>query len=259
MKTFSVVNRKGGTGKTTTAIELSYILATHYHKRVLLIDADSQANATAVLLPASESYCGDGLVAVLQGIEPHYENAILTTDIPGLDIIPSGEELDSLDMACTMGEETPDFGALDELCVALAEDDAYDVVVIDCPPYYSISCINAIAASDRIIIPSDVTAWSAAGMRRLVAQIDDVRKVNHDVSVSGCLVTQWRRSDVAQDASQYLRERGPVPVFDTVIRRTDKVPESGWARQSVQQWSPFSAASRDYRAWVAELVEKEGL
>lgn len=258
MKTFAIVNRKGGVGKTTTAIELSYILATHYSKRVLLIDADSQANATGVLLPQSD-FLGDGLAAILQGDEPYYENVIFKTDIPNLDLLPAGESLDKLDLACTVGAVKVDTLALMELCEVLAEDDAYDVVVIDCPPYYSVSCLNAILASNRIIIPTDTAAWSAVGMNRLVDQIDDLRKLDESLEIAGALVTQWRRSDTAQGAERYLRENGPVRVFETVIRRTDKVPESGWARQSLQQWSPFSSASRDYRAWVAELVEKEGL
>lgn len=258
MKTFAIVNRKGGVGKTTTAIELSYILATHYGKRVLFIDADSQANATGVLLPEHE-FQGAGLTAVLRGEEPYYENLILNTDISKLDLLPAGESLDRLDLACTVGEEPPRFSALQELCGVLEEDDAYDVVVIDCPPYYSVSCINAILACNRVIIPTDTAAWSAMGMARLVEQIDDLRKLSPFLVISGALVTQWRNSHVAGGAVLYLQEKGPVPVFDTVIRRTEKVPESGWARQSVQQWSPFSSASRDYRAWVAELVEKEGL
>ena len=61
------------------------------------------------------------------------------------------------------------------------------------------------------------------------------------------------------DATAHLRSQSPAPVFDTVIRRTDKVLEATWARESVQTWSPFSSAARDYRAWVKELVEKEGL
>lgn len=260
MKTFAIVNRKGGVGKTTTAIELSYILATQYGRRVLLIDADSQANATGVLRPVGELLGDlDCLAAVLRGAEPYCENVIFTTDVPRLLLLPAGEDLDRLDMDCTVGRETPNFTALREFCSVLAEDDAYDVVVIDCPPYYSVSCINAILACGSVIIPTDCSVWSAVGMGRLVDQIDDLRKLSPDLHVAGALVTQWRRYDSVREAETYMRDHGPVPVFDTVIRRTDKVPESGWARQSVQQWSPFSSASRDYRAWVAELVEKEGL
>ena len=102
-------------------------------------------------------------------------------------------------------------------------------------------------------------AFSADGMDSLVYQIDGVRRIHPDVRVAGCLVTQWHNADVVADATDHLRSESPVPVFDTVIRRTDKVLEATWAREPVQTWSPFSSAARDYRAWVKELLAKEGL
>ena len=100
---------------------------------------------------------------------------------------------------------------------------------------------------------------SATGVADLVDQIDSLRYIRPDIRVAGVLVNQWHRSPVVEDAASYLREDGRVPVYDTVIRRTDKVPESSWARMAVQQWSPFCSAARDYRAWVAELAAKEGI
>lgn len=256
MKTISIVNRKGGVGKTTTAIELSYILATSCGQRVLLIDADSQANATGILTTGRPE---DGLEQVLRGEGLYYGNLITKTDVPGLDLLPATDGLSDLDMECLMGMTKPNLLAMKELMGVLAEDDAYDVVLIDCPPGYSLSFANAIYASDCVVIPTGVDAYSAVGMADLVRQIDSVRKYCPDVHVSGCLVTMWHRADVVEDAVGYLREEAPIHVFRTVIRRTDKVLESSWARQSCQQWSPFSAASRDYRAFALELMEREGM
>lgn len=257
MKTFAIVNRKGGVGKTATSINLAYILATSCNKRVLLIDADSQTNLTR--------QCGinvepdDGLIAVLRGMADYYPDVIYHTDVPGLDIIPATEDIGDIDLECIMGGGAADLHCLQGLREAIEEDDAYDVAVIDCPPYFSASCLNAIAASDRIIIPTETDAFSAVGMAGLVRQLDNIRKACPDVSVAGCLVTKWHRADIVEDAVDYLRQEGPVHVFDTVIRRTDKVQESTWAGQAAAQWSPFCAASRDYRAFVAELMEREGM
>ena len=256
MRTFAISNRKGGVGKTTTAIELAYILATSCQKRVLLVDADSQGDSTAMLRKGTIT---TGLPAVLLGEEPYYETLICKTDVPGLDLLPAGEELARLDMDCLLGEVKPNFYTLREFVSVLAEDDAYDVVVIDCPPYYSLSSINAIAACDGIIIPTGTDAYSVVGMAGLVDQIDNIRRVCPNVRVCGALVTKWHRSDIVEDAVDYLREESPVPIFETVIRRTDKVEESSWARQVAQQWSPFSSASKDYRAFAAELMAKEGM
>ena len=256
MRTYAIVNRKGGVGKTTTAIELAYTLATSYGQRVLLCDADSQGDATAVLRSGPVS---DGMACVLQGDEPFYECLIGETDVPNLHLLPAGEPLARMDMECLLGEVKPNFMALREFIETLAEDDVYDTVVIDCPPYYSLSCLNAIAACDGVIIPTGTDAYSAVGMEGLVEQIDSIRRVNPKVRVLGALVTKWHKAAVVEDAVDYLRDTGAVPVFKTVIRRTDKVEEASWCRLTTQQWSPFSSASRDYRAFAAELLRKEGL
>lgn len=272
MKTFAIVNRKGGVGKTTTAVNLAYVLATTFGKRVLLIDADSQGNASSICFHRNEG----GLAAVLSGIEPYYENLIDQTDVKGLDLLPATEELDDFDLDRS---REPDYYALRRWLDVLEEDDAYDVCVIDCPPYYSVSCLNGIAASDRVVIPADTTAYSAEGIESLVRQINNVRRAVPGLSVSGVLITGVRRSDVDEDAVALMRgnewiginpfdaeniaqfrEKSVVHVFETVIRRSDdKVRESSWARMATCQWSPWCNASRDYRAWVTELCEREGL
>lgn len=256
MRTFAVVNMKGGVGKTTTAINLAYLLATEYQQRVLLVDADGQANATHTLL-GSQEY--DGLPALLSGAACCYDEVIVPTDIDHLDMIPANNELWSIDLTCITQDGSAAFRALRDLRDNVIEDDSYDVMIIDCPPNFSAACVSAITAANSIIIPALLDAFSAEGMADLVAQIDGVRKIHADVRVAGCLITQWHKADVVEDATEYLREESPVPVFDTVIRRTDKVLESTWAKQPVLLWSPYSSAAKDYRAWVRELVTKEAL
>lgn len=259
MRTFAILNMKGGVGKTTTAINLAYLLATEYQLRVLLIDADPQANATHALLPNGD---WTGLAGLLGGYATVYDEVVVATDLPLLDVIPASDELWEIDLKERTGD-APLHGTanvLQDLRDAAIEDDAYDVIVIDCPPNFSAACVSAINAANSIIIPVLPDAFSAAGMGSLTAQIDGVRKIHPDVRVAGCLITQWHRADVVEDATAYLRENSPVPVFDSVIRQsTDKMLESTWVREPVQVWSPFSSAARDYRAWVKELVEKEGL
>ena len=240
MKTFAIVNRKGGVGKTTTAVNLAYVLATSCRLRVLLVDADGQANATQILLPPGEY---DGLGALLRGLSICCDELVEQTDVSGLDVLPASADLWALDLEADKGAHT--YSAVMQMRDALEENRAYDVMVIDCPPNLSVACVSAILASDAVIIP--------------VEQIDSLRYIRPEIRVAGVLVNQWHRSPVVEDSVAYLREEGMVPVYDTVIRRTDKVPESSWARMAVQQWSPFCSAARDYRAWVAELMAKEGI
>lgn len=254
MRTFAIVNRKGGVGKTTTAVNLAYVLATSCHLRVLLVDADGQANATQILLPRGEY---DGLGALLRGLAVCYNELTVHTDVDGLDVLPASEDLWALDLQDNVGKIR--YSGIMQMRDNLEEDGAYDVMIIDCPPNLSVACISAILASDAIIIPVLSDACSATGVADLVEQIDSLRYIRPDIRVAGVLVNQWHRSPVVEDAAAYLREDGRVPVYDTVIRRTDKVPESSWARMAVQQWSPWCSAARDYRAWVSELLAKEGM
>lgn len=255
MRTFAIINNKGGVGKTTTAINLAVCLATTYQQRVLLVDADGQRNATRALLGHVDEA---GLAAILTGTVMYYDEVICPTDIDGLDMIPASSELWSIDLHSRNGG-TVYINALRDVRDAIMEDDSYDVMVVDCPPHFSISCIAAILASNSIIIPVLPDAYSAEGMGDLVEQIDNVREIAPEIRVSGCLINQYHNSDVVLDAVEYFRESAPVPVYSTMIRRTDKVTESTWATGSVLIWSPQSAAARDYRAWVQELVAKEAL
>ena len=256
MRTIAIVNMKGGVGKSTTAINLAYLLATVYQQRVLLVDADGQSNTTRTLLGNGE--CG-GLAALLSGLANCYDEVIVPTDIENLDMIPASNELWSVDLNCITQDGAPVFRALRDARDCITKDDAYDVMIIDCPPNFSAACVAAITAANSIVIPVLPDAFSAEGMQDLVNQIDGVRRIHADIRVAGCLITQWHKADVVEDATEYLREASPVPVFDTVIRRTDKVLESTWAKQPVLMWSPCSSAAKDYRAWVREFVTKEAL
>lgn len=256
MKTIAILNMKGGVGKTTTAINLAYILATEYEQRVVLVDADGQANATRTLLPDRQY---DGLAELLQGAVICYDEVVVPTVIPNLSVLPASNSLWAVDLACITEDGSKAFRGLYDARVAMEEDNAYDVMIIDCPPSFSVACISAIRASDCIVIPVLPDSFSAEGMVELIGQIEGVRKLHPSVRIGGCLINQWHNADVVVDATEYIREDAPVPVYNTVIRRTDKVLESTWAKQPVLMWSPYSSAARDYRAWAAELARKEGI
>ncbi|MBR2934886.1 MAG: ParA family protein [Oscillospiraceae bacterium] len=254
MRTFAIYNRKGGVGKTTTATNLAYILAEACKKRVLLIDADSQGNTSSISCQKS-----GGLAELLRNGPS--SDLIVKTDIPGLDLLPAGSGLYDIDLECMIGKRRADFWILSRFRTLLEEDNEYDIAVIDCPPYPSLSCLNAITAADRLIVPTDSDAYSVTGIADLVEQIDSIRKAVPTVSVSGVLITRWgKTSAVDHDARKYLREDAPIHVFQTVIRRSDeKVKESTWVGQPVQEWSPWCYTARDYREWVAELLQREGI
>ena len=252
MKTFAIMNRKGGVGKTTTAKNLAYVLATEHKKKVLLVDADPQGDTSSINTAPNR----DGLTSVLNGTD--WRDVIDRTNVDNLDLLPSNDGLGEIDLQCMTGQRKPDFTALLRFLNVIADD--YDVCVIDCPPGYSVSCLNAITAADRIIVPADTSAYSAEGMESLVRQIDSIRRTGIEVCVSGILMTRVTREDIDTEAVELMRSNAPVHVFRNVIRASVKpVTRSSWECMSACELSPWCNASRDYRAWVAELCEREGL
>lgn len=133
MRTFAILNNKGGVGKTTTAINLAVCLATTHQQRVLLVDADGQRNATRALLRPGKY---DGLAAILTGFATCYDEVIEPTDIENLDMIPASSELWSIDLHSRNGGGAVYCTALRDVRDAIIEDDSYDVMVIDCPPTF---------------------------------------------------------------------------------------------------------------------------
>lgn len=219
MKTIAIVNLKGGVGKTVTAVNVAAILATEYGQRVLLIDADPQANATQSLLPPGEYNTLAGLLTIP---DAYYDDLLYHSSIRGLDVLPADDELRNLDVDLLQGER-PNLRAIRDLRDAVAEADAYDCIVIDCPPALSPACAAAIAASTDVVIPIKVDAYSVRGMNELTAQIDRLRSIYPDVHVAGCLPTMWYRSDTVEQGERLLQEQAPVHVFASHIRRSPKV------------------------------------
>ncbi len=249
MRTISIVNLKGGVGKTVTAVNLAAILATEHAKRVLLIDADHQGNTSRFYrIPAEPGSLAD----LFEGTVMCYTDIVQHTIYRGLDVIPADMSLAALDLdRGTLRDRA--LRALTDLRDAVIEDDAYDYLIIDCPPAFSVASISAVAASSNIVIPVKPGAFEIDGMAELLRQIDGIRRVNGAVQ-AGVLLTMWHNADVVRQGEEWLRKHCPMPVFQTRIRRTDKVDESTFAREPVCQWSPASAAARDYRAWVREYL-----
>ena len=228
MEVYSIVNLKGGVGKTVTACNLAAILGAFHGKRVLLIDADAQANATAFF---GCQDAGSTLGDVLAGKCAYWPEFILETEQQNVSVLP---------------------------LEVLSDDDAFDVVIFDCPPAFSAASVAAIACSGAVIIPTKIDAWSMSGVEEISRQVEGVRRqIKPDIRVAGVLVTMYHNAEVQAQGIELLRKRR-LPVYDTVIRRTDKVDEATFARQPLFQWSRQSSAGRDYLAWAEEFVEKEG-
>lgn len=255
MEVYSIVNMKGGVGKTVTACNLAVLLGAYHDKRVLLIDADAQANATAFFGCA---FSFSTLADVLEGRCAYWPDFIRETAADGVSVLPASIDLLEHDIASVRSGGMESIKFLGDLLNALAEDNAFDLVIFDCPPAFSAASVAAIACSDAVIIPTKIDAWSIDGVEEISRQIEGVRRqIKPGIRVAGILVTMYHNADVQQQGIDLLHKRR-LPVYDTVIRRTDKVDEATFARQSLFQWSRTSSAGRDYVAWTKEFLTKEG-
>lgn len=253
MRVISVMNMKGGVGKTTTVVNMGAILARDYGKRVVVIDADPQGNATEFF---GAEFAMLGLADWFADAAPaDAEQLVYGTAVEGLGIVPGTMDLINLDISATPDARLRNLRKVSALCRAL--EGYADMILIDCPGDFSAASCAALLASDDVIVPVKPDGFSLRGTRKLRKQIEGLQQVNPTVRLAGALVTMWHNCDAVLAGERALRESGCLPVFETVIRRTDKVDESTYACRTLQSWSPYSSAARDYKAFTAEYMGVE--
>jgi len=244
MRTTAILNLKGGVGKTVTAINMASILATVHGQRVLLIDADSQCNAT-------EFFGGDEaptqtLADLLQG-EPHLIS--MGTEVPDLSILPASDALMDLDLTKAETKQADIYRLRDAL---RACTEFFDAVLIDCPPSFSAASAAALIAADDVIIPIKLDAFSLRGMANLMRQVENMRRINPDLRIAGVLPTMYYTSGHMISARAMLLDSG-LPLLPS-IRRSPKVDDMTFAQRPLCIYAPKSAAGIDYRAAVEAYI-----
>ena len=234
MKTIAIINMKGGCAKTTTSVNMGYILAEDYDKKVLIIDNDKQGNLSKA--------CG-----VWNDEAPSFAD-VLTGDKTLTDVMQLGANGNIAVVPANMTLLTAN------LEVIKNEEDVFDYCIIDCPPDINISVINALVAADEVIIPIKIDGYAFDGMKELEEQINNAKQLNPKLKFRGCLVTMFYNRDVCRQGEEYLQNQR-YPVFRTHIRRTEKADEVTFTTQSLMQYSPRSGAARDYKTFVKEYLE----
>ena len=245
MKFISIVNQKGGTGKTTTVTSLGSVLA-QQGKKVLLIDLDPQGNLSYSL---GKNEFNHTIGDVIMG-DVDFSQSIIHVEEEGLDIIPSSIDLANIEISLAQVEDREL-----QLKEALKGLDNYDYVLIDCPPF-SLLTVNSLTLSDEVIIPLQMTALSLQGLELIYATIEKVKEsLNPKLNVLGILpVMIDKRRKLSTEVQTYIEENFDVKLFESGIRNNVKAAEAPSFGLSVINYSPNSNSALDYQAFGKEFL-----
>ena len=248
-KIISIANQKGGVGKTTTAINVSSLLAAA-EKKSLLVDIDPQSNSSSGLSISNQN---PSIYEVLIGTE-NISDVIIESYMPYLDLLPSninlvGSEIEMVDME---GRERLLKNALNEII------NKYDYIIIDCPPSLGLLTLNALTASHSVLIPVQCEYFALEGLGQLLNTINIVKKhYNPGLAIEGVLLTMFdtrlRLShQVAEEVRKYFGEK----VYKTVINRNVRIAESPSYGKPIILYDAISTGAKNYMALASELLER---
>ena len=253
-KVVAMCTQKGGVGKTTSTINLGAALA-EYGRRVLLVDMDPQGALSAGLgVPHYE------LEQTIHNllVEPRVsiDDVLLHSRVPHMDLVPSNIDLSAAEIQLVneVGREQTLARALHPVL------DRYDYVLIDCQPSLGLLTVNGLACADGVVIPTECEFFSLRGLALLTDTVDKVRdRLNPKLEISGILLTRYDPRTVnSREVMARVVERFGDLVFDTVITRTVRFPETTVAGEPITTWAPKSTGAIAYRALAREFIDRFG-
>lgn len=250
-KIIAIANQKGGVGKTTTTVNLAASLGV-LEKKVLLIDADPQANATSGLGIDVDSV-EIGSYQLLEHTKSAKETIIKTTS-PNVDLIPAHIDLVAIEIELVDKEEREYM--LKKAIIELKKD--YDYILIDCAPSLGLLTLNALTAADSVIIPIQCEYFALEGLGKLLNTIKSVQRLhNPDLDIEGMLLTMYdSRLRLSNQVVDEVRKHFGDMVFDTVIQRNVRLSEAPSYGESIIKYDASSKGATNYLNMADEVVKK---
>jgi chromosome partitioning protein len=257
-KVISLVNQKGGVGKTTTSINLSASLG-KLGKRTLLVDLDPQGNTTTGL-GINKSDITASIYECLTG-SADAKKAIIKTRFQNLSIIPATINLAGVDIELLeKAHEDPSFKLKEQLNIILtAERDNYDYIIIDCPPSLGLLTTNALVASDSVIIPVQCEFFALEGITQLLNTIIMTQKgINPRLQIEGVLLTLLdSRTNLGLEVVEEVRHFFNEKVFNTIIPRLIRLVEAPSHGEPINEYDPTSRAAEAYTNLAKEVISRD--
>lgn len=250
-KIIAIANQKGGVGKTTTTVNLAASLGV-LEKKVLMIDADPQANATSGL-----GIDVDGVEIGTYQLLEHTKTAkeaIIETTSPNVDLIPSHIDLVAIEIELVDKEEREYM--MKKAITALKKE--YDYILIDCAPSLGLLTLNALTAADSVIIPIQCEYFALEGLGKLLNTIKSIQKIhNADLDIEGMLLTMYdSRLRLSNQVVEEVRKHFSNMVFDTIIQRNVRLSEAPSYGESIIKYDASSKGAANYLNMANEVIKK---
>ena len=249
MKIVSIINLKGGVGKTISAINIAHVLTKIHNQRVLLVDNDKQGNVSKFFGLHGEDVAGMAELLTQRGIDT--QGLIKKTSYSGIHVITANMNLLNANKEVLLDMSRPQQTRLNKALLTIAGD--YDYCVIDNAPDINMSVINALVASHDVLVPIKVDKFAFDGLKQLAEQIEDMQEFNPLLRLRGCFVTMKTPFSVNTQGVEWL-ESTDYPLFKTAIRKTTKVDETTFNGMPLLEYSKNSTAAQDYIKLVAEYL-----
>ncbi|MCK5080696.1 MAG: ParA family protein [Candidatus Moranbacteria bacterium] len=247
----SLVNQKGGVGKTTTAVNLATYLAS-LGKSVLLVDLDPQGNASSGLGLDTQNLKRSLYHSLISKIHPR--EIIVKSKSSGLNLFPSNQELSGAAVEL-VGVENREF-QLKKILNKISDD--YEFIIIDSPPSLGLLTINGLVASNEVIVPVQTEYFALEGLGQLLNTIDLVKEnLQPNLAVTGIVLTMYdKRNRLARQVVKEVKRYFPENVFDSVIPRTVRLAEAPSFGKSILHFDRLNKGARAYRQFANEVISR---